>query len=275
MSQSQSEENIVLVSLDQIVPLPGNVSVLDPEADLMLKNDMTRVETKGWYKIDPILLRPLTAEEIAKIKEKQPWSNPKYQIIDGHKRYSAAVDLGWTKIRAIIKDVSLEEARAINYMKNRARGKVDPLREALYFKHLYEDLKMSEEKIAEKFGISQQRVSQILKRAGITPEARKIITTRVVTEDVTGKHLEVLGTTPPEKQADLAKAIVEEKLSYREAEKVKEALEKGLPLEKAIETAKAPETPKTEIEIAEITCPECGLNFRVVHVNGKHKIKGG
>jgi uncharacterized protein (UPF0212 family) len=92
---------------------------------------------------------------------------------------------------------------------------------------------------------------------------------------LSGKHLELIASLPDEKQPELVNAIIEGKLSTRQAEKAKEVIEKGLPVDKAVEAAKAPEPPKTEIEIAEITCPECGANIKVVHVDGKHKVKGG
>lgn len=234
----ESEERVELVSLDQIIPLPGNVTVIGREEDLMLRTDMTRLETRGRRKIDPILLRRLTQEEIAEIKAKQPWSQASYQILDGHSRWRAARELGWTRIRAIIIDATLEEAYAINYMKNKARGTIDPLREAVYFKHLYEDLKLTQDKIAEKFGLTRVRVSQILSRTGITLEARSIVS-RLTMEPLSGAHLEVIASAPPEKQPELAKVIVEERLSKREAVLVGKALEKGLPTGRAVSVVKA------------------------------------
>jgi ParB/RepB/Spo0J family partition protein len=237
---------------------------------------MTRIESKGLYKIDPILVRKLSQEEIEKIKAKQPWSQAQYQIIDGHSRFYAARELGWSQIRARVIEATLEEALSINYKKNKARGKIDPMREAVFFRHLNEDLMLTQDKIADMFGLSQGRVSQILKRTRIGKEARREIITRVITEKpLSGKHLEVIASVPEEKQVPLAQAIIEGKLNRKEAEKAKEAIEKGLPVEKAVKAAKAPEPPKSEIEIAEITCPECGANIKVVHVDGKHKVKGG
>ncbi len=236
--EERQEDKVVFVELSKIIPLPLNVSIIDPEEDMMLRTDMTRVETKGWYKIDPILLRRLSPQEIEQLRTEKPWSVAEYQIIDGHKRFYAAKELGWSKIRAIITDATLEEARAINYMKNKARGKVDPLREALYFHHLYEDLKMTMEQIGEKFGLTRQRVEQILRRAKVTKEARAIMSRRLDME-ISGAHLEVIGSLPPEKQPEIAKAIVEEKLGFREAELVKEAVEKGVPTQSAVKVVKA------------------------------------
>lgn len=269
------EQKIELVPLQFIKPLPANVTKIGRDEDMMLRADMTRTESKGLYKIDPILIRRLSADEIEKYKKKHPWA--KYEIIDGFSRWSAARELGWTRIRTIITDATREEALEINYKKNKARGNVDPLREAMYFKHLREDQKWSQDKIAEKFGVTQQRVSQILKRIKVTKEARRALATRVAMgKPVSGKHLEVIASVPePEKQAELTKVIIEEKLSWREAEQAKEAVEKGLSKEEVIKIAKKPAKP-TVIETEQtVECPICHQQFILIHDEAPrpHKLK--
>jgi hypothetical protein len=124
--------------------------------------------------------------------------------------------------------------------------------------------------------MTERYVRQILGRVGIQPEVtRKIVTQSIVGKPLTGKHLDAIAKAPPEKQAQITDVIIEDKLSAKQAQRIVEAVEKGLPVEKAVEAVKAPEPPKSEIEIAEITCPECGATLKVVHVDGKHKIKGG
>jgi ParB/RepB/Spo0J family partition protein len=319
--EEMSEQKIETIPLDQIVPLPYNVCKMDSETELMLKNDMTRVETTGMYKIDPILLRRLTSDEIEEYKNKGKL-NARYQVVDGHRRCFAAQELGWHEIRAVVTDMSLDEAREFNYKKNKARGKVDPLREAAYFRYLLDVKKMTIDKVAEKFGVTPRRVDQILARAkGAEPLKKILRESAFPLEKVEAWHYEIVGTVEePEKREKLAEIIVKEDLSGREALVAKEAIEKNLQPEKAVKIAKTvkrerlspkeakqviqalavkpeaetilqlpkeklveqaekiikpPPPPKSEIEIAEITCPECGANIKVVHVDGKHKIKGG
>jgi ParB family chromosome partitioning protein len=271
--EKETEERIVLVPLQFIKPLPLNVTAIGREEDEMLRTEMTRIESKGLYKIDPILIRRMTPKEIQEAKQKYPWA--KYELIDGHSRFEAAVELGWNQIRAIIIDATREEAYRINYEKNKVRGKVDPLKEAMYFKHLNEDLQLTQDKIAEMFGISQKRVSEIIRRTKVGREARRIIIPRgIMGKPVSGKHLEVIASVPEEKQPVLAETIMEGGLTWREAEKAKEAIEKGLPKEEAVKVAKAPTPPADEIEIGEIECPECHKLFKILHVDvGKHRLK--
>jgi uncharacterized protein (UPF0212 family) len=91
---------------------------------------------------------------------------------------------------------------------------------------------------------------------------------------LSGKHLEVIASVSEDKQVPLAQAIIDGSLNRREAEKAKEAVEKGLPKEEVVKAAKAPTRPVGEIEIAELTCPQCGLSFKIFHAsNEKHKVK--
>jgi ParB/RepB/Spo0J family partition protein len=279
MPPNEEKQAIELVPLEFIKPLPRNITVIGREQDMMLRTDMTRIESDGLYKIDPILLRKLTPLEIEEIKAKEPWSQACYQIIDGHSRWEAAKDLGWRQIRAIIIDCTLEEAYAINYTKNKARGTIHPLREAMYFRHLHEDLKMTQEKIAEKLGLTQGRVSQVMKSINVSEEARREIISRLIPyrekQEMTGRHLEAIASIPePEKQVRLVDTIIEGKLSAKQTEKAKKAIEKGLTKEEAIKAAKAPAVPIGEIEIGNVKCSHCGLSFKILHIDeGKHKLK--
>jgi ParB/RepB/Spo0J family partition protein len=234
---AEAKEEVQTIKLVEVVPLPYNVSGrLDSELDQMLRTDMGRAE-KGLYKIDPILVRRLTEEEIQKYKEKNPWA--KFMLVDGYKRWEAARELGWHNIRAIITDTTLDEALEFNYKKNKIRGTVDPLRESAYFTELSK--KMTVDKIAEKFGMSPRRVLQILSRLRIYDETRQTIKKLHSETGFTmlAPHYEVLGTVEkPEIQKQLATVIAKEELSRREAEVAKEAIEKGLPPEKTVKLLK-------------------------------------
>jgi len=232
-----SEQRIEIVPLDQIVPLPYNVCRMDTETELMLKTDMTRIETIGMYKIDPIQLRRLTPEEIEEYKRRGKL-DVRYMIVDGHRRWNAARELGWHEIRAVVTDMSLDEAREYNYKKNKIRGIVDPLREAAYFHYLHEVKKMTVDQIADKFGMSHKEVDRILSRIKVSQEARKVIS-EGSTLTLSPTHYEILGTIPePEKQKQMAEIIVKEELSVRETQAAKTALDKGLLPEKVLKVIK-------------------------------------
>jgi len=94
-------------------------------------------------------------------------------------------------------------------------------------------------KIAQKFGVTEKRVDQVLSRIKLTPETRNTIK-REIDFPLQATHYEILGSVKePERQKQLAELIGEEKLTQRETKIAKEALETGLPKEKAKKVVKA------------------------------------
>lgn len=66
------------------------------------------------------------------------------------------------------------EARIRNFRLNNERGKINPIREAEFYRYLL-DKGWSLHKIERELGIKRQRIQQILKRLKVTEEAKKIL----------------------------------------------------------------------------------------------------
>jgi ParB-like chromosome segregation protein Spo0J len=146
------------------------------------------------------------------------------------------VELGWHEIRAVITDMTLDEAREFNYKKNKIRGTVDPMREAAYFRYLRDVKKMTVDQIAEKFGMSHREVERTLSWFCVSPEEKTLLGGVTALSPL---HYEIVGSVPePEKQKALAQVIAKEELSTREAQIAKAAIEKGLPPEKKVKVVK-------------------------------------
>ena len=110
---------------------------------------LEEMRTGGLEAINPIEVRP--------VKEKPP-----YEIIDGESRWSGARELRWTRIRAEVKPMSLEEAKAECYRKNKERGHIDPFKEAELFKSEI-DHGLTQGQVAQKYGVSQPYVANSLR----------------------------------------------------------------------------------------------------------------
>jgi ParB/RepB/Spo0J family partition protein len=273
MSETGKEEKIELIPVRTIKPLPLEVTTIGREEETMLRNEMA-TESQGLYRIDPIRLRKLTPEEKEECKEKYLYAE--YEVVDGHKRLRIAQELHWQNIRAIVMDILRDEALELNYRKNKERGTIDSMLEALYFKHLYVKKNLPASEIADMHGMSEREVRRILQRVKITKEATRMVLRKAASgKPLSARHLEVIGSTPEEKQIDVTEAIVEGRLTAKQAEKAKKAIEKGLPKDEAVKAAKASTPPVGEIEIGEVKCSECGgLQLKILHISdGKHKIK--
>ena len=245
-----SSDKVEWIEVYKLKPNEYNVNVMDRETlkelainmrDLAIKNQKDRLL--------PLVVRRMTPEEIREWREKQeklPFEEQKflkaeYEIIDGYHRWFVARNLthGWDKLPCKIVDVSIEEAMELNYRINKERGKIDPIKEAEFFKRLH-DKGMSTTQIAEKFGFkSHSRVVEIISRIKkVEPEVVSMLTTPFVEKKVTGRHLETLAKLEPKKQKELAKLIIDHKLGSGETEKAAEALEFGATPEEALRKRK-------------------------------------
>jgi ParB family chromosome partitioning protein len=178
------------IEISDIVPNDYNTNVMPPGAYERLVEDMRENGPKA---IGPILVRRV---------------GKKFEIVDGFNRWRAAKQLGWKTIHADTTDVSLEEAKVINYRKNSERGTIDPFREAELFKSEI-DAGATQEEVAARYGVDRSQVGYRLSLLRIPGRVRGFIdVTRV-----TPSQLEVI--------AKVAKAADQELLA-------KEVRDKGL-----------------------------------------------
>jgi len=258
MPEVEKEGRIELIPIEQLKPLPMHFTVIGREEEDMLREDM---KTRDVNSIDPLLVRRMTPEEVEEAKEKYPFA--KYEIIDGHTRWEIAKLLRWTEIRVVIKECSRDEAYILNYKRNKERGFVDPMLEAVCFNYFHQK-GFTATQLAERFGVSERHVWQILKRMKVEKEARrKILQKAFAGKPLSGKHIEVVASLPEDKQPKLVETIAEKGLSVKEARKVAKALATKpeaaerileLPKPKLVEEAEKivtpllkPKTPEEEI----------------------------
>lgn len=110
--------------VDEICPDPGNPRKNFPEEPMRAL--ARSIESDG-------LLQPITV---------RPWEDGghKYLIIAGERRWTAAVQIGWETIPAIVRaDVSRSEARRLQLLENIVREDLDPIEEARALESMLED----------------------------------------------------------------------------------------------------------------------------------------
>jgi ParB/RepB/Spo0J family partition protein len=186
---SASAGRILLLALKDIKPNTFNPNAMPQQTYKMMLEDM---RTGGPKAINPIEVRPVDG--------RLP-----YQIIDGESRYKGAQELGWTHIRAEVKPMSLEDAKAECYRKNKQRGTINPFREAELFKSEV-DAGVSQRRIARKYGVSRRYIQDSLNLlTRIAPDIRKKVETLLVdphgsTDCITKSHLESIASLNSEAQ---------------------------------------------------------------------------
>jgi ParB family chromosome partitioning protein len=152
------------------------------------------------------VLQPVLVREVG---------DDKFELIAGERRWRAAKRAGLPSIPVVVREVdevlSLEQA----LVENLHREDLNPLEEAAAYQQLMEDFELTQEAVAQKVGKSRSAVANTLRLFQLPPTIQRL----VAENQLSGGHAKALLGTPDRAFQDaLAKQIVAEGLSVREAE---------------------------------------------------------
>ncbi|MEQ3346456.1 ParB/RepB/Spo0J family partition protein [Peptoniphilus senegalensis] len=150
----------------------------------------------------------------------------KYEIIAGERRYRAAKDAGLSKVPAIIKDVSDEISSRIAIIENIQRKDLNPVEEAMSYKHLLDSQDLTQKELADEIGKSRQYIGNTIRLLKLDPRVLKLLEEEKISTSH-GKNL--LSIKDGDKQ-------------YREAIKI---IKNSIPVN---DNKKAPKREKKEVE---------------------------
>lgn len=99
----------------------------------------------------------------------------KYEIIAGERRYRAAKDAGLSKVPAIVKDVSDEISSRIAIIENIQRKDLNPVEEAMSYKHLLDSQDLTQKELADEIGKSRQYIGNTIRLLKLDPRVLKLL----------------------------------------------------------------------------------------------------
>lgn len=194
-------QNFKEISIKKIKPSPNNYRKPTKEA---MKDLIESIKSKGV--IQPILVRPLNG-------------NGTFEIVAGHRRYTAALEAGLKEMPAIIRALSDEDALELQVIENSQREDPNPMEEAWGFKKLLDLGKHTIDTLADKIKCSLKYVTGRLNLLNLPKDAQK----KIMDEEISIGHAMLLTRLKnPVQQKELLEAIIEENLSVKDA---KDALE--------------------------------------------------
>lgn len=177
------------------------------------------------------VLQPILVREVA---------DERYELIAGERRWRAAKRAGLSSIPVIVRSVdevlSIEQA----LVENLHREDLNPLEEASAYQQLIEDFDLTQEAVAQKVGKSRSAVANTLRLFQLPPAIQRLVAENQL---AAGHAKALLGTPDRAYQDRLAKQIVAEGLSVREAE---EAVRRHNEAAEAEPTAEVPPTVRTK-----------------------------
>ena len=152
------------------------------------------------------VLQPILVREVG---------DDRYELIAGERRWRAAKRAGLPSIPVVVRAVddvlSLEQA----LVENLHREDLNALEEAAAYQQLMEDFELTQDAVAQKVGQSRSAVANTLRLFQLPPAIQRLVAENQL---ATGHAKALLGTPDRAFQAKLAKQIVAEGMSVRQAE---------------------------------------------------------
>lgn len=147
-----------------------------------------------------------------------------FELIAGERRWRAAKLAGLKKVPAVIKEASPQQMLELAIVENIQRADLNPLEEALAFKQLVDNYKLTHTRIAKKVGLSRPAVANKIRLLNLPEVVRKGLLEGRITE---GHARALLGLTAEETILSAYRKIASEKLSVRAVEELVRRLNVG------------------------------------------------
>jgi len=202
-----NKETVLEIDLDRLVPNRYQPRQVFDQVEL----DSLATSLKSNGLIQPIVVRK--GEEGA------------YELISGERRWRAAGIAGFSKITAIVKEVSDAQLMEWALLENIQREDLNPIEKAQAYERLISEFSLSQEAIAGRMGIDRSSVSNFL---------RLLQLPSVLWEDLSANRLTMghakalLSLEKENDQLGLALEIKARKLSVRQVESAVKQIKEGV-----------------------------------------------
>ena len=193
------------------------------------KKDIENISIKDMYPNENQPRRVFDEEKIKDLSESikkygvlqpivlKPDEFGKYMIIAGERRYRASKMANLTEIPAVLRDIPIKEIMEIALIENLQREELTPIEEALGYKSLIENYKLTQEEISEAIGKSRPHIANMLRLLNLEKEVIEMINQGFITA---GHGKALLRVTDKIQQINLANKVIDENLSVRETEEL-------------------------------------------------------
>ncbi|MGI5949825.1 ParB/RepB/Spo0J family partition protein [Peptoniphilus sp.] len=149
----------------------------------------------------------------------------KYIIIAGERRFRAAQKAGLKKVPAIIKDISTDVSDRISIIENIQRKDLNPVEEAMSYKHILDSQNLTQKELAEEIGKSRQYIGNTIRLLNLDPRVLKLLEKGEISPSH-GKNL--LSIKDKDEQYKKAMKIVKDTLPVNDNKKKPSPKEKKL-----------------------------------------------
>ena len=160
-SQTDILSDVKSVPIDSIDPSPFQPRRVVNESSLVrLAESIGRTGM-----LQPIVVRPMRRGD----------GTERYELVAGERRWRAARLAAQTRIPALIKSLSDEDAAACALVENVQREDLNPMDRAFALRSLSERFGLSHEQLAERVGLERPTVANLIRLTELEPEIARLI----------------------------------------------------------------------------------------------------
>ena len=138
-----------------------------------------------------------------------------YELIVGERRFRAAQRAGLDRVPVIVRDVTDAASLEMALVENIQREELTPIEEALAYRQLMEEFRLTQEDVANRVGKSRPVVTNLLRILNLPEDIKEEVDRGTIT---VGHARALLVLDTPEQQQEMARTIMRQGLSVRETE---------------------------------------------------------
>lgn len=181
----------------------------------------------------------------------------RYQIVAGERRWRAAQLAGIHEVPVVVREVPDQAALAIALIENIQREDLNPMEEAEAIQRLLEEHRMTHQQVADALGKSRVTITNLNRLNDLHADVKTLLRAGAIDMG----HARALLTLPTVQQGEMARRVVDKRLSVRETESLVNSLLKTTDAgtKPIIETD--PDIARLERRVAE----QLGAGVRIQH----------
>ena len=161
----------------------------------------------------PVIVRPIL---LGNPLFDPQWEDLHYELADGERRYRCCKELGYSTLKALVRQLSDEEMLDYTLTTNDSMP-LNPIEKAMVFSRLAKEFGKSQAEVAKSFNLKQQQVSEYIRLLDLPKEIQDL-TARAV---ISVRHArELLKIQDSEKMKELALDVKNRAISTRELVKI-------------------------------------------------------
>ncbi|MFZ5997721.1 MAG: ParB/RepB/Spo0J family partition protein [Nitrospirota bacterium] len=189
-----------------------------------------------------------------------------FRLIAGERRWRASHLAGLTKIPALIKDVSSQDAIEIALIENIQREELNPIETAEALQRLLKEFNLTQEALSQRVSKDRATIANYLRILKLPDEIKTMVNNMTLS---LGHAKALLSIETKQKQIEAAREIIKQGLSVRAAEALCKRLSETSPAKTKKKKEKLPEVADLEAKLSR----SLGTKVKIHHKDKRGKIE--